>query len=921
MMFAIAAALLVTGGTLGTPWLTGLFSDDNHVSSANEAGVVCPAVLVGIVLVSDGEIEDRGDLLALECNYVLPPATEESASVTVIWTENGPVDVLQRGCGLPPSTSPGVFKVEGSNYGAQGQSRADYMGQTRYANAMRKLASDLAAAAASVAEPCPEQVIVTNPGLVDGGSDPSNDGSSSGSGTGSTGGSQGQPTGQGSSGSSGNPDGSGQQDGETQGSGSTGSGSSPGNQNDPEVVGTVVAPEDVPLGSCLVRGRITDSRGIAVPLIRLEIHDASNSFVTAASATDTGAFAFGQPVEATGRVVLVPTDGGRSEPVFRIFAEQSAVTLSRQLNVDEIEAGVCEVNFDIWNLDDSYAASDENTTRWPSIIELYQNFNRAADLSTSVGAPLDYGLPIPVYAWCDSSAFFCDPTGNAEFAFYAGSTVGREVEQPFVALGFPSSQIGYRGAPDNREYHEFGHAFFADVSSNQVPVNAGDQNHGGYYRNALTTDSFIEGFAEFYSVMVSKHIEQVENPQRYRIGAEYDIEVDRKPWEAVGWWEEFTLAGLLLDFEDGPEDYVSVNEGLDVESVSSLSAETGDFAIGRVRNMGAKVARNPEVTIDLLNAAGETVFTQVTSVKPESLGPGQTGVFYVAAPNGVQFSDVNATPGRPASSDDDDINLELADLMKVITSDWGAGPHRVTTVQELYDTLSNAFAGKDVDGDGVIDATQDQIDAIFLKHGFFDDLDGDRQWVAGTDGDIGGSAHPQATIARKEFPAIMPRSSAIGFAGSFVAVDTSGVDADLLVQVELADSGQSYAYWTNSGTNAAVELAVPGESADGATVTVIAAADGHEPAVAYRTTAQQFHAAVESGEITSEPVRASVQLQEGDVLALLGAPGGGVGGGSDRAGGPPWAVILTIALAVLMLGGGVYMMRRTGNVGARPGSD
>ncbi len=904
MMFAIAAALIVTGGTLGTPWLTGFFNSGDNVSSANEAGIACPPSLVGLALISDAEVVSRGDLFELECDYVLPPSTELSASVSVVWTESGPVNVLQRGCGLPPSTSPGVFSVEGSHYGALGQSRSDYKGETRYANAMRKLSSDLAAAAASVSEPCPEQVVVTNPGVVGDGQDPVNDGS---------GDSSGQIPGQGSGGSSGGSTGSGGVSIPDGGSLETGQ-SSPdggsGGSSQGEAVGTVVVPSDVPEGSCLVRGRVTDSRGIAVPMVRIEIHAANNSVLLTGATGETGAYGFGQPVEANGRVVLVPTDGGRAQPIFHIFAQQADVTLSRALSANQIEDGICEMNFDIWDLGDNYASSDGDTERWPSIIELYQNYNRAAELAVQVGAPFDYGLPIPIYAWCDSRTFFCDPTGEAEFAFYAGSSTGRTVLQPFMALGFPSSDVDYRGAPDNREYHEFGHAFFADVQDNQIPIHVGDTNHGGYYRNEMTTDSFVEGFAEFYSVMVSKHIEQVENPQRYKIGAEYDIEADRKPWEAVGWWEEFTLAGLLLDFEDGPEDYASTSDVLDVESVSSLNAETGNFAIGRVRNLSTKVARSPEVTIELLDSGGNTVFKQVTSVRPESLGPGQTGVFYVAAPDGIEFSDVAASPGRPVSSDDDDIDLDLADLLRTITDDWGAGPNRVTNIRELYETLSEAYAGADTDGDSVPDVTQEQIDAIFIRHGFFDDLDGDRQWNPENDGSIGGTAHPEATIALNQFPAMTPRSSAIGFPGSFVDVNTGDVDSEILVQVELADSAQSYSYWAPAGNTTPVELAVP-EAIDGASVTVIAAADDKEPAVAYRTTAQQFHAAVESGEIRTEPVRTTVQLQEGNPFALLGSPDDGGASGSTRQGGPPWTVLLTISLAMLMLAGGFYMMKRT----------
>lgn len=910
MMFAIGAALLVTGGALGMPWLTSLLGDSQPTSSANEAGIVCPASVVGLTLVSDGDVESNGDLFVLTCEYVLSPSETVSAAVSVTWTENGPVSVLQRGCGLPPSITPGVFTVEGSYYGSVGQARADYEGQTRYANAMQTLAANLVGAAGSVSEPCPEQTVGTNnPGTTGGATDPGPDGTPGTTGTSGPGGSGTPSAGNGTVTASGTPV-------------STATAEPDDPSNTATGFGELVSSAEVPAGSCIVQGRITDSNGIPVTFIQLSVHDSSRSLVTTTSSNGAGTYRFEEAVEADGTVVLTPTDAGHGQPIFRIFAEQAAVTLSRDLSVVQPEEGICEVNFDTWNLDATYEASDGDIERWPSIIELYQNFNNAAELAVQLEAPLDYGLPIPVYAWCSSSDLFCDPTGAAEFAFFSGSTTGRNVTQPYIALGFPSSDIDYRGVPDNREYHEFGHAFLADVVGDEIPIHIGDQNHGGYYRNERTTDSYIEGFAEFYSVMVSKHIDGSANPQRYKIGAEYDIEADRKPWEAVGWWEEFTLAGLLLDFEDGPEDYSNDPGDLDVESVSALSTETGNFAIGRVRNLGTRVTRGPEVTVNLIDDAGNAVFTQVTAVRPDSLGPGQTGVFYVAAPEGVEFSEVDAVPGRPAGSDDDDVDLELSDIIRVVTSDWGSEPGRVTTVKELYGALSDAFAGVDIDDDGTIDVTQAQIDDIFIRHGFFDDLDGNRAWNAASDGEIGGTSHPAATIGRNEFPEIMPRSSAVGFSGSFVEVDTAGVDADLLVQVELADERESYSYWADSGTMLPVELAVPAAEEDAAAVTVIAAAPDHNPAVAYRTTAQQFHAAVESGEITNAPVQSSVQVEEGDPFALLGAPsdsGSGGDGDSERAGAPPWTVLLTVALAALMLGGGFYLMRRTGNAGGSTG--
>ena len=287
--------------------------------------------------------------------------------------------------------------------------------------------------------------------------------------------------------------------------------------------------------------------------------------------------------------------------------------------------------------------------------------------------------------------------------------------------------------------------------------------------------------------------------------------------------------------------------------------------------------------------------------------PGQTGVFYVAAPGGLEFDAAAATAGRPAGTDDDAINVELADLMRVISSDWGNGGPKITTIKELYAALSDAFVGKDVNGDGVIDATQAQVDDIFLRHGFFDDLDGDRQYNQASDGDIGGTAHPAATVSMTQFKAIIPRSSALGFEGSYVTIDTSGVNAEMLVQVEVpGDSGvESYAYWASTGSNEPVELAVPSANGEQAAVTVIAAAAGHNPAVAFRVTAEQFHTAVDSGEQQSQPARSQVKMSVGDPFAVLndGVPTDSPGGyGSNT---PPWTMILPILLAAIMLGGGV----------------
>jgi hypothetical protein len=902
MMFFLAAALLVTGGAFGTPWLTSVFANSDDSSSASEVGLACPQTLVGLTLTEvdgSGNVVSQNNQFYLQCNYVLEADGPVVATVTVNWVEDAESALLERGCGQPPASVPGVFTAEGSNYGVIGMARADYTGQRRYVNAMQDLGSDMVKLASKIAYPCPgfESLPRTGDIVLDERGAPI-DGISQAP--------LSNPPAESTAGAS-----------ATQSAGSvTGT---PGASGGVATVapGSAQATVTVPAGSCIVSGRATDSGGVAVSGVMISLNNNAGASIAETFTSERGEYVFTQPLAAGGSVALAPTDLGRGS-TFRIYYHQAPATLARLVTAGDAEDGECVVDFDVWNLDSDYRAVDSDLEEWPSIIELYQNFNSAAGLAELVSAPLDYGLPLPIFAWCDSATLFCDPSGKAEFAFYSGSSSGRDVQQPYIALGIPSSEIGYRGAPDNREFHEYGHAFMADVLGDRVPTQAGDSNHGGYFRNSATTDSWTEGFAEFYSVMVSKHIVGDANPERYRIGAEYDIEENRMPWEAIGWWEEFTLAGLLLDLEDGDSDYAAPIPDLSVESVATLNAATGKFAIGRVRNTGSSVSHDPEVTVQLVNAAGEVVFTQVTAIKPQTLGPGQTGVFYVAAPEGIEFKDIEAAPGRPAGVDDDPVDLDLERLMRVITSNWGQDSFRIESIADLYDAVSTEFAGADLDGDGSVDVTQDDIDAVFLKHGFFEDLDGDRAYQAESDGSIGLTSHPAAVVSRTSFPEFMPRRSADGFAPSQVNIDTAGIDADLLVQVEFTGAGgvDSYSYWTSQGTLQPVELAVPA-SGQSASVTVIASAEGHDPAVAYRTQADTFNAAVDSGEIPNAPQKSSVALKQGSPLAVLGSVGtGGPDAGSNgdgSSGGPPWMMLLPLALAGLMLAGGFYVMRRSGN--------
>ena len=56
-------------------------------------------------------------------------------------------------------------------------------------------------------------------------------------------------------------------------------------------------------------------------------------------------------------------------------------------------------------------------------------------------------------------------------------------------------------------------------------------------------------------------------------GNDVPVTLDTNDWQSEG--------TALLDFEDGPGDYVGGQSSIGVESVSALTAETGNFAIGQ----------------------------------------------------------------------------------------------------------------------------------------------------------------------------------------------------------------------------------------------------------------------------------------------------------------------------------------------------
>jgi hypothetical protein len=263
-------------------------------------------------------------------------------------------------------------------------------------------------------------------------------------------------------------------------------------------------------------------------------------------------------------------------------------------------------------------------------------------------------------------------------------------------------------------------------------------------------------------MMVSRHIDGDDNAEMYTIGADYDLETDRLPWEAAGWWEEFTIAGLLLDLVDDDADYAIRGSGLTGVSILEVTVDkesSGTIVSGIISNASPLVVRNADVTIHYLNDAVEIIGTQVTRALPEVITPTRDGTFYAAPPAGLDVSQATAVLGGVAKSDDDDVSIDLLHLMSIITEYQRPntnGEQGVSTVAELHDALVNSNFSGSTTGSGLIEITANLIDDIFIDHGFFADLDGDKQYDPAVDGEVGISSYPVTQLGETSYSGLYP---------------------------------------------------------------------------------------------------------------------------------------------------------------------
>ncbi len=179
-----------------------------------------------------------------------------------------------------------------------------------------------------------------------------------------------------------------------------------------------------------------------------------------------------------------------------------------------------------------------------SLAVAYFHTRQAALLAEALGQTLDLNLPVDVVMYSrDAGVFWHGPITLS--ADSAGRDAYINVESRSAASYYMDSD-----RPTNREWHEFGHHVMADALGNRLPWAPNTANHSGY-KNPSSTDSWVEGFAEFYAMLVNQEIARSPRPQLYVVsGVPLNMEDNYLAWTN----EEFAVASLLWDVHDAADD-------------------------------------------------------------------------------------------------------------------------------------------------------------------------------------------------------------------------------------------------------------------------------------------------------------------------------------------------------------------------------
>ena len=588
--------------------------------------------------------------------------------------------------------------------------------------------------------------------------------------------------------------------------------------------------------SCAPFGVVTDHRGDPMPGLRVQLHLAGE-VVDQRVTDDGGAFQFEDIAffaeafdfdlaDDEYEVGAVLRDAVEGEARFQVHYGDAAVLPDVRTRGRTIEDDPsCESNIAFANIDDSYrvelgpAAPEE----WRSLAFTYQHLRIAWNFATEqLGVTMDHMLPLRLYSYCSGSPdlWWGFTSCGSRAASYLNAVTSDPLQEgpPLIQFNRSFSRRPLTGndRPVNGEYHEFGHAVMADAFGNLMPGRPDHQNHAGY-ANPSSTDSWTEGFAEWFAVMVQRH-EVGGQWWLYTVGGPHSLEDDRQATGRGGRDEELSIAGILVDMVDSAADYAAPTERrltvLDGGLVEDPDEPGKTYYAVEFRNDTGVEQRNIAYRLDYGGFRGAFSTRIDGLVDPAVLGPGEVGQGLAPLPASVGPDGVNSVRVVGFSAEDDDgVSHTPREVWEAIVSYRGTGEHGngfVIDVSELYEALITAFPDE-----------QAAIDQIFINHGWYADIGSPPNGRYDPGEEIGITSPDGARLRTA------PERDAVFDA----RLDTGAVAASAFVQVLYPEPREALSYAFEATVDEAtgtVALAVP-PAETGAVLRIVLRADGHLP--------------------------------------------------------------------------------------------
>lgn len=562
-------------------------------------------------------------------------------------------------------------------------------------------------------------------------------------------------------------------------------------------------------------GRLTDNDGRPVPGVVVLLEVPGREPVDTGT-DDQGNFHFGELPDTgqaaasdAARLRVLVRDG---MGLWRVHAgEKEASLLTERFALTESTG--CRHDLTTSSLDGYDTANPATVGRWADLWEIVGKTRRAlAYIDTTLDVTL-HDVPVVIHAWCPRSlqGRMCAPNARTPFASERRPTdaeqssgVGVTGRVPYVALPSTRADQESEAPAADSMYHEFGHILQADLAGSLSRLGApGRTNHGGY-ANASSNDSWTEGFASWFAMSLRQADGRRSSFYQWTDGSRRDVENDVKAWDANGKDEEWAVAGLLADLTDR-----AGTSGDLGRPVPFTMTGTGSARLIRGDAGAAAVLAGNAVVVELYDPTGKRIGSEDAFVLPN-------GQFFSVPAAGFAraLAFVRPSRGGTGRQDDDPFAMPARNVIRLITGPPNAGTRGdrvnrsavVFDMAELHSVMLRRLGR----------ARAADVDALFVAHGFHENLKNANRYVRGAA--VGMTTHEPFD------PDFDPRYDTPVLPARYVTVDTGGRKATVLVFPK-----NGLPYGVTPDASGRVPVMIPGSLDSRAAVVTLA--EGTRPAV------------------------------------------------------------------------------------------